>query len=232
MNPASGLFVTGTDTGIGKTLVSCGLLLAARQAGLRPVGMKPVASGAEQNAEGEWRNEDAEALRQWSATPQPDYALINPCVFPAPIAPQLAAADLGRTIELAPIRAAYEALQFGASAVLVEGVGGWCVPLSDHLMQADLVRALRVPVVLVVGIRLGCISHAILSERAIVADGLPLLGWIANRVDPHCLVPDRVIASLDEEMDCPRLADIPFGASVHAAARALQGSVPKLFANA
>ncbi|AVP99618.1 dethiobiotin synthase [Ahniella affigens] len=229
MTDIPAVFVTGTDTGVGKTFVSCALLYAARKALLRPFGMKPVASGATRNGEGEWRNDDAEQLREWSTTPKADYALVNPLCFEAPIAPHLAAEDMGRTIELAPIRAAYEALRFGATAVLVEGVGGWSVPLSDHLMQADLVRSLRLPVVLVVGIRLGCINHAILSERSIVADGFELKGWIANRVDPQCLVPDRVIASLREELDAPLLGEVAYGESIERAAERLKSAIPVLF---
>lgn len=226
---APGCFVTGTDTGIGKTFVTSALLVAARRRGLRAFGMKPVASGAERDAEGAWSNEDARQLRHWSSTPLPDPLLVNPYCFGAAIAPQLAAEDEGRTVTLPPIRAAFDALAHGAGAVFVEGVGGWAVPLSDQLMQADLVRALRLPAVLVVGIRLGCINHAVLSERAITADGVPLLGWIANRVDPHCLVPDRVLASLDAELDAPRLADIPFGVPVESAATLLEPAIPKLF---
>lgn len=229
MSEVPAIFVTGTDTGVGKTFVSCALLYAARKALLKPFGMKPVASGASRNDEGEWRNEDAEMLREWSTTPKPDYALVNPLVFEGAIAPQLAAEEMGRTIELAPIRAAFEALRFGATAVLVEGVGGWAVPLSDHLMQADLVRALKLPVVLIVGIRLGCINHAILSERAIVADGFELKGWIANRVDPDCLVPDRVIACLKEELDAPMLGEVAYGESIERAGDRLKSAIPVLF---
>jgi len=222
------IYVTGTDTGIGKTFVSCALLLAARHLDRRAWGMKPVASGAEPDADGSLRNDDVEQLRHWSATPRPDAALVNPFLFRSPIAPQLAAEDEGRTITLPPLRAAFDALSFGAQALIVEGVGGWSVPMSDHLMQADIVRALKLPVVIVVGIRLGCINHAVLTERVIRADGIHVLGYIANRVDPHCLVPDRVIASLDEELDCPRLADLPFGVSVERAAFLLLPAIPKL----
>lgn len=232
MTDVPAIFVTGTDTGVGKTFVSCALLYAARKALLKPFGMKPIASGAIQNADGEWRNDDAELLREWSTTPKPDYALVNPLCFEHPIAPQLAAEDMGKAVTLAPIRAAFEALRFGATAVLVEGVGGWSVPLSDHLMQADMVRALRLPVVLVVGIRLGCLNHAILSERAILADGFELKGWIANRVDPQCLVPDRVIASLREELDAPLLGEIAFGESIERASEQLKAAIPVLFPRA
>lgn len=227
MQTASSYFVTGTDTGVGKTHISSALLLAIRRRALKAYGYKPVASGCERRGD-EWISDDAEKLRAYSTTPTPDLALMNPIALPEPIAPHLAAAHAGREIELPPLLAAHQALSLGAHAVIVEGVGGWAVPYSDHLMQADLVRALRLPVILVVGIRLGCINHAILSEQAIVADKCRLVGWIANRVDPDCRVPDDVIASLREELDAPMLADCPFGANVDLAAQRLTGALDAL----
>ena len=152
-----GLFVSGTDTGIGKTWSSCVLLAALRARGLRAVGMKPVASGCRMTRHG-LRNEDAEAL-SGASTAAPAYADCNPFAFAAPIAPHLAAAMDAREITLEPIRNAYAQLAEGADRIVVEGVGGWAVPLSDTLMQADLVRALELPVILVVGVRLGCLNH-------------------------------------------------------------------------
>jgi dethiobiotin synthetase len=177
-----GLFVTGTDTGIGKTWASCVLLHALRQRGLRATGMKPVSSGCRDTLEG-LRNADAEALID-ASEPQPAYADCNPFAFAEPIAPHLAAAIRGTTLAPAPIHAAYERLAARADRVVVEGVGGWSVPFSDDWMQADLVDRLDLPVILVVGLRLGCINHALLSARAIALDGCQLIGWIANRVDP------------------------------------------------
>jgi dethiobiotin synthetase len=177
-----GMYVTGTDTGIGKTRVSTALLHALRARGLRAVGMKPVASGCEATAAG-WRNADALAL-QAASDPVPGYADLNPYALPLPLAPELAARDAGVQIDLARILAAHARLQVQADTLVVEGVGGWDAPLSATLRQVDVVRALDLPVVLVVGLRLGCLNHAILSARAIAADGCRLLGWIGNAIDP------------------------------------------------
>ena len=220
MNAPMSFFVTGTDTGVGKTHISSALLLAIRRRALKAYGYKPVASGCERRGD-EWVSDDAEKLRAYSTTPTPDLALMNPIALPEPIAPHLAAAHAGREIELPPLLAAHQALSLGAHAIVVEGAGGWAIPYSDHLMQADLVRALKLPVVLVVGIRLGCINHAILSELAIRADKCELAGWIANRVDPDCRYPDEVVATLAEELDAPLLGDCPFGANIDLAAQKL-----------
>jgi dethiobiotin synthetase len=177
-----GLYVTGTDTGIGKTCVSAALLHALREHGLRAVGMKPVASGCARS-DGGWRNEDALAL-QAASDPRPPYEDVNPYALPDPLAPQLAARDAGVVVELDTLRAAHARLRALSDVVVVEGVGGWAAPLSDTLMQADLVRAFDLPVVLVVGLRLGCLNHAFLSARAIAADRCNLVGWIGNAIDP------------------------------------------------
>ncbi|MFH1599913.1 MAG: dethiobiotin synthase [Pseudomonadota bacterium] len=182
-----GCFVTGTDTGAGKTFASAVLLHAMRRDGRPAVGMKPVASGCERTHEG-WRNEDALAL-QAASDPKPDYQLVNPYALPEPTAPQIAAAMAGVHVELPTLLAAYTALSAQAGGrVLVEGVGGWLAPLADGLEQADLARALDLPVVLVVGLRLGCLNHARLTARAVLADGCRLAGWIGNQVEapgPH-----------------------------------------------
>ena len=174
-------FVTGTDTGAGKTFASTVLVHALRRGGARVAGMKPVASGCEHTPDG-LRNEDALAL-QAASDPRPDYALVNPWALPEPTAPQIAAARAGVTVTLPPIVAAYRALSAGADHVVVEGVGGWLAPLADGLEQSDLVRALDIPVILVVGLRLGCLNHARLTARAIVADGCRLAGWIGSRIE-------------------------------------------------
>ncbi len=204
-----GCFVTGTDTGIGKTHASCAILAALRARGLRATGMKPVASGSRVTAEG-LRNEDAEALIA-ASDPVPEYADCNPLAFEPPIAPHLAALLAGRPITLAPLRAAQARLAAAADRVVVEGVGGWSVPFSDSLDQADLVRELDLPVVLVVGLRLGCLNHARLSARAISADGCRLAGWIANRIDPEMDLADDNIATLRARIDAPLLGILPHG---------------------
>ncbi len=213
------VFVTGTDTGIGKTFVSVALLRALRMAGLHAVGMKPVASGCAQTPRG-LRNDDALAL-QAASDPRPDYALVNPLAFAAPISPHLAAAAEGRHITLEPIHAAYAQLGAHADARVVEGVGGWLAPLSDTLLAGDLARALRLPVILVVGLRLGCLNHALLSARAIRADGCELLGWIGNRIDPAMLEPERNLDTLRARLPAPCLGVIAHGAATAAAACAL-----------
>lgn len=179
---ARGCFVTGTDTGAGKTFASTVLLHAMRRDGKPAVGMKPVASGCERDHEG-WRNEDALALLA-AGEPRPDYQLVNPYALPEATAPQIAASLAGVKIELPTLLAAHAALSAQAGGrVLVEGVGGWLAPLADGIEQADLARALDLPVVLVVGLRLGCLNHARLSARAIEADGCRLAGWIGNQVE-------------------------------------------------
>ena len=200
-------YVTGTDTGIGKTLASSALLHALRGRGLRAVGMKPVASGSAW-IDGNWKNEDALAL-QAAGESGIDYDDINPFALEHPLAPELAARDAGIDVTLPPILDAYARLAARADAVVVEGVGGWAAPLSASLMQADLVRALRLPVVLVVGLRLGCLSHALLSARAIAADGVRLAGWIASHVDPAMARVEDNLAMLRERLPAPCWGVLP-----------------------
>jgi dethiobiotin synthetase len=204
---SGGLFVTGTDTGVGKTLASAALLHAFRAQGHRAVGMKPVASGCER-IDGAWRNEDALAL-QAASDPMPPYADINPFALPLPLAPELAARDAGIDVALAPILAAHARLRARCDRVVVEGVGGWAAPLATDLMQADLVRALDVPVVLVVGLRLGCLSHAALTVRAIAADGIRLAGWIATGIDPEMARVEDNLALLRARIPAPCLGVLP-----------------------
>ena len=215
---AGGVFVTGTDTGIGKTLSSCTLLHALRARGLRAVGMKPLASGCGSTPAG-LRNEDALAL-QAASDPRPAYGDVNPYALPAPLAPEIAAREAGIAVDLAPMREAYARLAAEADAVVVEGVGGWAAPLATDLMQADLVRALQLPVVLVVGLRLGCLNHAILSARAIAADGCRLVGWIGSGVDPAMLRIDENRALLAARLPAPCLGWLPWQAAPDPAALA------------
>ena len=200
-------YVTGTDTGAGKSVASAALLHALRQGGATAVGMKPVASGCEITVDG-LRNDDALALLA-ASRPRPDYALVNPWALPEPTAPQIAAALAGVQVRLAPIRTAFAQLSAMASHVVVEGVGGWLAPLADDLEQADLVRALDLPVVLVVGLKLGCLNHARLTARAIASDGARLAGWIANAVEapgPHHAA---YRALLDRALPVPCLGELP-----------------------
>ena len=202
-----GVFVTGTDTAVGKTVVCAALLAALNGGGCRAVGMKPVASGCRRTPDG-LRNDDAELLIAHGAG-APDYAQVNPYAFEEAIAPHIAARGAGVDVRLDPIAAAFDALSVDADRVVVEGVGGWSVPLSATLMQADLVRALHLPVVLVVGLRLGCINHALLSARAIATDGCDLVGWIGNRIDPAMTRVDENLATLRERLPAPCLGLLP-----------------------
>jgi len=207
-NPPPALYVTGTDTGIGKTFASCVLLHALRRQGGRAVGMKPVASGCELTADG-LRNEDATALLA-ASDPRPGYADLNPYALPLPLAPELAAAEAGVSVALTPIEAAFARLRAQADTVVVEGVGGWLAPLSGTLDQADLVKALRLPVVMVVGLRLGCLNHARLTAAAIAASGATCIGWIGNEVDPQMARIDDNMALLRARLPMPCLGRLPF----------------------
>ncbi len=226
-----GVFVTGTDTGIGKTHVAASLLRALNITGVRASGMKPVASGCEMTADG-LRNDDALTLIA-NGIVGSVYSNVNPFAFSDPIAPHIAARDAGVEITLPPIDAAFAALSTNTYCVVVEGVGGWCAPLSGSLMQCDVARRLNLPIILVVGLRLGCINHAILSARTIVDDGCELLGWIGNRIDPHMLRVEDNIATLRERIAAPCLGILPFsddrdarrdGAHLHDAVTALSAA--------
>ncbi len=202
-------FVVGTDTGVGKTHASCALLQALAQHHRRVVGMKPVAAGVVPWGEG-WASEDSIALRAASTIAVPP-ELDTPVLLPDPLSPHIAAARAGVQINIAAIVQAYQALAAQADAVVVEGAGGFHVPLSPTETGADLAVALNLPVVLVVGLRLGCLNHALLTAEAIAARGLTLAGWVANRVDPDMLAPEENIAWLQQRLGAPPLADIPWG---------------------
>lgn len=214
--PAPAWFVAGTDTEVGKTFSTCALLHALRARGIRAVGMKPVAAGTDTAG----KNEDVEQLTR-ASTVQAAPELINPYLFAPAIAPHIAAAEAGVTIDIGRIVDAFEALRKQAEAVLVEGVGGFRVPLGPRRDAADLARALGLPVILVVGMRLGCISHALLTEEAILARGLRLAGWIANRIDPNMARFAENLAALDERLAAPLLGVIPANTTPEAAARGL-----------
>ena len=203
-------YVTGTDTGIGKTHVSAWILRNAVMEGRRAIGMKPVASGCTWR-DGEWRSEDAEALIAASNV-EAAYADINPYALELPLAPELAARDAGVTIDPINILSAYYRLMQHADSVVVEGVGGWLAPLMPMFEQSELVRSLNLPVVMVVGLRLGCVHQARATARAIVADGCELVGWIGNSIDPAMSHRDDNIAILDRVLPVPRLAVLEWAA--------------------
>lgn len=198
------LFVTGTDTEIGKTLASCALLHAYAAQGLRVAGMKPVAAGL--GAGGV--NEDVAQLRAASTVDAP-YALVNPFLFREPMAPHIAAQREGAAISMASIVAAYEALSAQADVVIVEGVGGFRVPLTDALDGADLAARLGLPVILVVGLRLGCLNHALLTAEAVRARGLKLAGWVANQVDAQMACVTENVETLKARLEAPLLGFVP-----------------------
>jgi len=202
------LFVTGTDTGVGKTLVSAALLHALARRHRRVVGMKPVAAGLVRQGEA-WVSEDVLALRAASNVSVPP-ALDNPVALADALSPHLAAARAGRRIGVAELLAAQRALLERADVVLVEGAGGWRVPLNETETLADLAIAMAAPVVLVVGLRLGCLNHALLTADAIRADGLPLAGWVANSIDPAMACRDENIDTLRQRLPAPLLGTVPW----------------------
>ena len=220
-------FVTGTDTEIGKTTIAAGLLHAARLAGLSTAAAKPVASGCEQTAQG-LRNDDALALLGQCSLAL-DYAEVNPFAFAPAIAPHLAAREAGVELSVARLKPAVRhVLQRGADFTLVEGAGGWRVPLAGRETLADLAVALGLPVILVVGVRLGCINHAVLTAEAIARDGLRLAGWVANIVDPHTSRLEENLATLTERLAAPCLGQVPRLAQASPAAVASHLRLPAL----
>lgn len=203
---APAFFVTGTDTEVGKTFATCALLHAARQRGLTALAMKPVAAGAQWVA-GEWLNEDAARLRS-ACSFDPGLTRLNPYCLASPIAPHIAAAEEGVDLAPAPILAHLASLRDEAQVVFVEGVGGFRVPLGPAYDSADLARDMALPVILVVGMRLGCINHGLLTAEAIQARGLSLAGWIANQVDPGMLRFAENRAALAERLRAPLLGTL------------------------
>jgi dethiobiotin synthetase len=204
--PPLSFFVTGTDTGVGKTLVTTALLHALARHHPRVVGMKPVAAGTEL-IQGMQANEDVLALRAASSCRVPP-ELDNPVLLPDAVSPHIAARRAGVRIAIAHIVACHRQLLQLADAVVVEGAGGFMVPLSDTETGADLAQALALPVVLVVGLRLGCLNHALLTAAAIRARGLTLAGWVANHIDPSMLAQADNIAFLQQQLAAPLLASI------------------------
>ena len=200
-------FVTGTDTEIGKTLVSAAILHKLAASGRRACGMKPVAAGAGM-IDGELHNEDADMLRAAGNVHLPS-SITTPFMLKEPAAPHIAAAREGVTIEPVPILAAYAEIQAASDAVVVEGVGGFRVPFNDDFDSADLATQLNLPVILVVGLRLGCISHALLTVEAIVSRGLVLAGWVANTVDPDMRFERENIEALEQRIPAPLLGHVP-----------------------
>ncbi|MGH6647425.1 dethiobiotin synthase [Aquabacterium sp.] len=203
-------FVTGTDTGVGKTRVSSALLHALQRQHARVIGMKPVAAGTEL-INGEWANEDVLALRA-ASTVQVPALYDNPYLLNLAASPHIAARDEGVDIDIEHIAACFHALRQQADAVVVEGAGGFIVPLLEtpghSATSADLAVLLRLPVILVVGVRLGCLNHALLTQEAILARGLKLAGWVANRIDPSMTGLEANVDTLRLRLQAPMLADL------------------------
>lgn len=205
---SDGWFITGTDTGVGKTRIACMLLTAMAQQGMRAVGMKPVASGCHPTQYG-LRSEDAELLLAASSV-SADYGDINPYAFTPPCAPAIAAREANVEIRLDIILAHFRRLQREAQRVIVEGIGGWRVPLGNHLSMVDVASEIALPVILVVGMRLGCINHALLTASAIRHAGMHLSGWVANQIDPAMTRLNESIIDLERSLEIPLLARVPY----------------------
>lgn len=212
-----GYFVTGTDTGIGKTTVSCALLHAFAAQGKKVAGMKPMAAGREN---GQWLDVELLLAASNANVARQD---VNPYAFDPPISPHIAAQQAGMEIDLSVIHRAYRQLCAEADIVIVEGAGGFLVPVNQHRTGADLAKTLNLPVILVVGMRLGCLNHALLTAQAIRAAGLPLAGWVANCIDPQMKVLSENIATLEQRLDGPLLGVVPFDLEmdVHKSAKLL-----------
>jgi len=207
-NHADGFFITGTDTGVGKTLVATALIHLLSRQNKTVIGMKPVASGCVQ-VEGQWQNEDARALMAASNISAP-YKLVNPYAFEPAIAPHLAASLAGENILLSVIENHYQQLKSMADKMIVEGAGGWLAPINNRESMADISLALGLPVILVVGLRLGCLNHALLSVQSILAKGLKLSGWVANSIDPLFAEKAANIDALNSRLPAPCLGVIPY----------------------
>jgi dethiobiotin synthetase len=205
------IFITGTDTGIGKTYVACALIRHLVAEGYSVSAMKPVASGCEISRDG-LRNEDAVALMS-VINVQMEYEQVNPYAFQPAIAPHIAAEQVGASVN--PTKISQIADEIDSDFMIIEGAGGWCVPINQHEMMIDLVGALNAEVILVVGMKLGCINHALLSARQIQRDGGRLIGWIANQIGPEMTELQKNMQTLSSLMPVPLLAKIPQNGNKH-----------------
>ena len=224
MSNCRGYFITGTDTGVGKTTVTLGLMQALQQQGCSVAAMKPVAAGCERTADG-WRHADALQLQQQSSV-ELDYELINPYAFEPAIAPHIAAEQAGITIELNKIVNKYKEIESSVDCVLIEGAGGWKVPLNADETLADLARRMDLDVIMVVAIRLGCLNHALLTADAIAAAGCTLAGWVANQLPSPPENAQENIKSLKSRISSPLLGVLPVMKEVSAGIVAENLSLP------
>jgi dethiobiotin synthetase len=214
-------FITGTDTDAGKTFAACSILTAARQEGLTTAAVKPVAAGVIDTPQGKM-NEDVLQLSQYCSLSLPS-EIMNPACFDEPIAPHIAANRTGRRLFAGDLAmACQQVLAIGADLTLIEGAGGWKVPLNDSETMADIARYLALPVIMVVGMRLGCLNHALLTAQAIEADGLKLAGWIANQTTCRMDYYQENLETLKRLLSAPLLAEIPQSTTPEAAAASIQ----------
>jgi dethiobiotin synthetase len=217
-----GYFITGTGTGVGKTLVSCALVHAFGARGRTVVGMKPVAAGCDN---GQYM--DVELLLAASTVAAPREQ-VNPYALISPIAPHIAARQAGITIDVTTICSACFELQKIANLVIVEGTGGFLVPLNEYQDGADMARALGFPVILVVGMQLGCLNHALLTAKVVRGTGLPLAGWVANRIDPEMTAFDENVLALEQRLNCPLVGVLPFEQNADAKILSMQLNIEAL----
>lgn len=213
------LFITGTDTDAGKTLVATTLLYKAQSLGLSTFGFKPIAAGChwstEQIPSGEWHNEDALQLQAASSIKK-EYSTHNPIAFPQAIAPHIAAELNGNSISLGHLlQCCKVGLEQPADLHLIEGAGGWLVPINDDHTLANFAQQINHDVILVVGMKLGCINHALLTQQQISSSGLNLIGWVANHIDPDMIEPDANFTYLERHLLAPCLGRIPFSPNRH-----------------
>ena len=210
-----GVFVTGTDTGVGKTLACCTLLHALAARGVAAMPMKPIAAGAVER-DGRWINEDTALLLAAAGRDAAMAAAVTPILLREPMAPHIAAQREGVSMSLRGITRAFDALAASGDFMVVEGVGGFRVPLDDQNDTVHLARLIGLPVVMVVGLRLGCLNHALLTAQAVEAAGLELAGWIANAIDPEMAARAENVAALASRLGAPLLGELPYAPGAHA----------------
>jgi len=210
-----GYFITGTDTGVGKTVVSLALMHALQAQGKSVAGMKPVSAGCLKTEYG-LRNDDALQLQK-AATTEIPYEIVNPYAYEPPIAPHIAAHQLGDQISINRIEDCFNVIASQSDLVIVEGAGGWLVPINENETMADVAVRLNLPVVLVVGMRLGCLNHALLTVESIQNHGGKLAGWVANQTDQNMLNSNENMRSLEARIEAPMLGVIPWSNSITSA---------------
>lgn len=209
------IFITGTDTGIGKTFVSCLLLKELNSLGLKTFAIKPIATGCQQISNGMLQNDDALDLQTYSSIKQP-YPIVNPIALKEPVAPHLAAEKMDIVLTKSIVKKSILAsIQQDAEINIIEGIGGWLVPLNNHELLADVICELNIPIILVVGIKLGCLNHALLTYTNILSMNALLIGWIANCLSPDTLLVDENIDALQNWIKNPCLGVIPYNCQPH-----------------